>query len=91
MVQGIIISTALTSVVLGALYVWDKRAAANGNNRVPEQQLLIWAALGGWPGACVVGRLIRHKTQKRSYRLAFGICVLLNILLITGLFLIIGG
>jgi uncharacterized membrane protein YsdA (DUF1294 family) len=90
MVQGIIIWTVLASIVTGLMYAWDKRAAVNGGRRIPEKSLLAGAILGGWPGAFVVGQLVRHKTQKHSFRLAYGFCVALNISLIVGAVLCLG-
>jgi uncharacterized membrane protein YsdA (DUF1294 family) len=35
--------------------------------------------IGGWPGAIVAQQLLRHKTSKASFRLAFWATVVLNI------------
>jgi uncharacterized membrane protein YsdA (DUF1294 family) len=35
--------------------------------------------IGGWPGAIVAQQLLRHKTSKRSFRIAFWVTVVLNI------------
>lgn len=45
---GIVLVMSLACFVA---YGWDKRSAANGCRRVPEQTLHIMALLGGWPGA----------------------------------------
>jgi uncharacterized membrane protein YsdA (DUF1294 family)/cold shock CspA family protein len=62
---------AAASVVAFALYAADKRAARLGRWRVPEATLLGVGLVGGWPGAFVAQQLLRHKTRKRSFRLAF--------------------
>jgi uncharacterized membrane protein YsdA (DUF1294 family) len=36
--------------------------------------------LGGWPGAIMAQRTLRHKTQKRSFRRTFGLTVVANLL-----------
>ena len=84
MVQGIIIWTALASMVTGLMFAWDKLAAVRGGRRIPEKSLLAAVVLGGWPGAWLVGQLVRHKTQKRSFRVAYGFCVVANLFLTTG-------
>lgn len=56
------------SVVAAALCVIDKRAARRGARRIRERTLLRWEALGGFPGAMIAQRTVRHKTRKRSYR-----------------------
>ena len=85
MVLGIILWTAIASVATGLMYVWDKRVAATGGRRIPERTLLLASALGGWPGAILVGRKIRHKTRKLTYQLWLSISVLANFAAIVGL------
>lgn len=59
-------------------YGWDKRRAANGSRRVPEQTLHILAQLGGWPGALLRQRHFRHKTKKLSFLIVFWCVVVLH-------------
>ncbi|TWU45366.1 hypothetical protein Q31b_05380 [Novipirellula aureliae] len=75
----IAIWTLVASVVAGILYAVDKRAARRDSRRVSEKTLLLWSLAGGWPGAWLVGQRIRHKTQKRSFRLQFAFCVVVNV------------
>jgi uncharacterized membrane protein YsdA (DUF1294 family) len=77
---GLAIWILLASIVTAILYVWDKRSAIKDHPRVSENTLLTWSCLGGWPGALIAGRLIRHKTIKTSYRVGFVICAVGNIL-----------
>ncbi len=67
------------------LYAWDKRAAIKGNPRVAESTLLACSLLGGWPGGLLASQLVRHKTQKVSFRIKFALCVALNVILVTGI------
>jgi len=60
-------------------YAFDKWAAIKGWQRVPEDTLHAMAIIGGWPGALVAQRLVRHKTRKQPFRLIFWITVLVNI------------
>lgn len=53
---------ALTLATL-ALYAWDKLQAVRGGRRVPEVRLHALALLGGFAGAWLGMRLLRHKTQ----------------------------
>jgi uncharacterized membrane protein YsdA (DUF1294 family) len=65
---------------LGALTYWayqvDKRRAEEGLWRVPEAHLHLLEVLGGWPGAFLAQRRLRHKCSKRSYQVAFWMIVL---------------
>ncbi|TWT81657.1 hypothetical protein CA13_31100 [Planctomycetes bacterium CA13] len=71
--------TGLASAITAVLYAFDKNAAKKEVRRVPERTLLAWSAVGGWPGGWIAGRMLRHKTQKLSYRIKFAICVLFNV------------
>jgi uncharacterized membrane protein YsdA (DUF1294 family) len=59
------------NAVAYAVYWLDKRRAQRGGRRVPERELLLWAAVGGSLGAWLAMRRLRHKTQKLGFRVAF--------------------
>ena len=67
-------------LVVSALTYWayarDKRRAQEGAWRIPEAQLHLWELLGGWPGAWMAQRRLRHKTSKGSYQFVFWLIVL---------------
>lgn len=74
-----IIGTYLaTSAVCFGFYAADKSAARSGDWRVCEKTLLLTGLLGGWPGAIVAQQVLRHKTQKASFRVAFWASVVAN-------------
>ncbi|NOI90967.1 DUF1294 domain-containing protein [Vibrio splendidus] len=70
-------------VVIGAVtfvvYAKDKRAAINGNWRVPEKTLHIFSVAGGWLGALIAQDKLRHKTQKRPFRAIYWFTVVINV------------
>jgi len=67
------------SVVTFILYAKDKAAARKGLWRTPEKTLHLLSLIGGWPGALVAQRMLRHKSQKESFRLVFWITVIVNV------------
>lgn len=73
------------SVCCFVVYAVDKSAATAGRWRVPESTLLVWGAVGGWPGAIVAQQTLRHKTKKASFRTAFWGTVVLNVVAFVGL------
>jgi len=62
---------AAINLLAYAVYWLDKRRAQRGGRRVPERELLLWAAAGGSLGAWLAMRRLRHKTRKLSFRAAF--------------------
>jgi uncharacterized membrane protein YsdA (DUF1294 family)/cold shock CspA family protein len=72
----------IVSIVTSLLYWLDKSAARRGAWRMQERSLLFIGLVGGWPGAVVAQRVLRHKTRKQSFQLAFwGTAVLNSIVL----------
>jgi uncharacterized membrane protein YsdA (DUF1294 family) len=70
---------ALVSLLTLVVYAWDKRAARRGGRRTPEATLHLLELLGGWPGALVAQRLIRHKNAKPGYQIVFWLIVALHL------------
>lgn len=60
-------------------YAADKHAAQSGRWRIPETNLHLLELLCGWPGALFAQRVLRHKSRKPGYRIAFWMMVALNL------------
>ena len=71
---------ALMSGITFVVYALDKRAAVRDQRRTPERTLHTLELLGGWPGALLAQRVIRHKNRKGSYQLVFWAIVALHAL-----------
>jgi uncharacterized membrane protein YsdA (DUF1294 family) len=67
------------SVVAFQAYLVDKRAAVRDRRRIPEITLHLLELLGGWPGALLAQRLIRHKNAKLSYQAVFWVIVMIHV------------
>ncbi|WP_198418851.1 DUF1294 domain-containing protein [Cryobacterium psychrophilum] len=70
---------SLASIASYIVYAVDKSAARANRRRVPERSLLLLGLVCGWPGAIVAQQLLRHKTQKVSFRRAFWVSVVVNL------------
>jgi len=68
----------IASVITFMVYAWDKRQARQHKWRVSERTLHVLELLGGWPGAWLAMRWLRHKSVKRSFRVVFGFIVALH-------------
>lgn len=68
------------SVVCFFAYAVDKSAAAADRWRVSEDTLLGLGLIGGWPGAIVAQQILRHKSNKASFRSQFWATVVTNVL-----------
>lgn len=72
------------------IYASDKSKAKynSGSNqatqRTPESTLHFLALIGGWPGAAFAQQLLRHKSKKRSFRNAYWLTVLVNLIVFIG-------
>ena len=79
---------ALNGVTVLA-YALDKRAARRGTRRVSERTLLTLGLAGGWPGAVLAQRRLRHKTRKKSFRSSFRLTVALNLAVVVVVVLVV--
>lgn len=67
------------STITALAYWFDKDAARRGRRRTPESTLHLFELVGGWPGALIAQRWLRHKNRKASYQAAFWVMVVLNL------------
>ncbi|WP_394199955.1 DUF1294 domain-containing protein [Shewanella waksmanii] len=70
------------SAVTFLVYAWDKSVARKGHWRVKERHLHLLAFACGWPGALVAQSILRHKSQKRPFRLVLALVVITNLILL---------
>jgi len=70
---------ALLSVITFVVYRSDKSAATQREWRTSEQTLHGLAVAGGWPGALIAQRWLRHKSKKASFLAAFAVTVVVNL------------
>ncbi len=68
----------VASAITYGLYAWDKRRAQRGEWRISENVLHLWELLGGWPGAFLAQRHLRHKSAKLTYLITFWLIVILH-------------
>jgi uncharacterized membrane protein YsdA (DUF1294 family) len=61
------------------MYAHDKSAAKKNARRTEESKLHFIALIGGWPGALLAQRVLRHKTSKQSFQIVFWATVILNV------------
>ncbi len=66
--------------------VSDKRRAISHRWRVPENTLLLIAALGGSPAMFVTMKLIRHKTQHKKFMFGIPAIIILQVVVLYFIF-----
>ena len=84
--QNVLYSVLAVSVIGAVVCIYDKLAAQRGWKRVPERTLFFWALVGGGPGVYLTMLLIRHKTLHRSFMLGIPAIVLLQIVILIGIY-----
>jgi len=77
---GIVLASYIAlSIITFIFYAVDKSAARKNAQRISERTLHLASLLGGWPGAIIAQKTLRHKTKKQPFRMIFWLTVILNI------------
>ena len=77
--KALVFAYWLLSLFTFAIYALDKSRARKGEWRIKEEYLHLMALLGGWPGALIAQQILRHKSQKISFRVSLTLIILVNI------------
>lgn len=64
------------------IYWWDKSASGDGLRRTSENTLHILAILGGWIGAYIAQKTLRHKSVKKEFQTTFKVSIIFNYLIL---------
>jgi uncharacterized membrane protein YsdA (DUF1294 family)/cold shock CspA family protein len=59
-------------------YAMDKSAAKNNRWRIRERTLHLLGIVGGWPGALLAQKMLRHKSQKEEFKTLFWATIIIN-------------
>ncbi|NQZ88505.1 MAG: DUF1294 domain-containing protein [Colwellia sp.] len=76
--QQLVLAYFGASIITFLAYAFDKSKAQRGAWRTPESTLHMFSLICGWPGAAVAQQLLRHKSQKREFRIGFWFTVIVN-------------
>ena len=60
------------------VYAKDKLAAQNNHWRTQESTLHLFGIIGGWPGALLAQKTLRHKSKKEEFQAIFWATVIIN-------------
>ncbi len=66
-----VLQMAILSTVIYKLYEHDKRQAIHYAWRIPQTIMYLGEMAGGWPGAFIAQRRLRHKSAKKTYQSIF--------------------
>lgn len=68
----------LASALAFLAYALDKSAAQNNRWRTKESTLHLIGVVGGWPGALLAQKRLRHKSKKKEFQTVFWATVIIN-------------
>jgi uncharacterized membrane protein YsdA (DUF1294 family)/cold shock CspA family protein len=66
------------SILTFLAYAIDKSAAQNNRWRTQESTLHLFGMAGGWPGALLAQKTLRHKSKKKEFQIVFWATVIIN-------------
>ena len=67
---------AAINVVTFLVFGYDKWRAGRSGQRVSELTLVLFGAIGGWPGGLIGMNVFRHKTAKWTFKLKYALALL---------------
>lgn len=67
-----------SSIITFLAYALDKSAAQNDRWRTKESTLHLFGLIGGWPGALLAQKTLRHKSKKQEFQTVFWVTVIAN-------------
>ncbi|MDD2934758.1 MAG: DUF1294 domain-containing protein [Methylotenera sp.] len=70
----------IASTIAFVAYAIDKSAAQKNRWRTQESTLHLLALVGGWPGALLAQKTLRHKSKKVEFKTVFAVTVVINCL-----------
>jgi uncharacterized membrane protein YsdA (DUF1294 family) len=86
LIFGLIIYTAIMSIISIAVCIYDKIAAkAAKKHRTREATLLLLSALGGSVAMLITMLIIRHKTKHKKFMLGIPAIIFLQAIVIAAL------
>jgi uncharacterized membrane protein YsdA (DUF1294 family)/cold shock CspA family protein len=74
LIEGYLFVSAITFIA----YAIDKSAAKNNKWRTQESTLHLFSIAGGWPGAMLAQKSLRHKSKKEEFQNVFWCTVVIN-------------
>ena len=81
-----IITLTITNISSFILILIDKYQSRKQLRRIPENQLFLFALLGGWFLGIIGMKLIRHKILKKSFKIKYFLSSLLSSIAISLLY-----
>ncbi|MBC7750791.1 MAG: DUF1294 domain-containing protein, partial [Candidatus Saccharibacteria bacterium] len=75
---SVVCAYILLGVITFITYAFDKSAAQNNQWRTQESTLHIMSLMGGWLGALLAQKKLRHKSKKQEFQTVFWMTVTLN-------------
>ncbi len=76
--QSILLAYLILGIITYLVYKADKTAAQNNAWRTPESTLHFLSLIGGWLGALLAQRRLRHKSKKSEFQGVFWATVIIN-------------
>ena len=76
----------VASIIAFLAYAIDKSAAQNNRWRTQERTLHLFGMVGGWPGALLAQKTLRHKSKKEEFKMVFWATVIINCFVLGWLF-----